>query len=186
MTGANYYCPLSPLSLSSPKKPRLSRCDCGCGRGKEETKREGKSGIEMLLDEATTMRRERRRQGGPRLSVSDLEKSFLNTSSSTLWPTTTRPTVAAAAAAVPKRGCIFCCRQRTGIYGPRPRPRPPLLPPVHLSQAKKRQKRKEIRQEGRADSTQRERERGDLKGFVRPSCRPSLKVARSYASQKGD
>ena len=120
MTGANYYCPLSPLSLSSPKKPRLSRRDCGCGRGKEETKREGKSGIEMLLDEATTMRRERRRQGGPRLSVSDLEKSFLNTSSSTLRPTTTRPTVAATA--VPKRGCIFCCRQRTGIYGPRPFP----------------------------------------------------------------
>ena len=58
VTGANYYCPLSPLSLSSPKKPRLSRRDCGCGRGKEETKREGKSGIEMLLDEATTMRHE--------------------------------------------------------------------------------------------------------------------------------
>ena len=62
--------------LPSPKKPKLSRRDYRCPK---ERKREGKSGIEMLLDEVTSMRRELK--VGRNLSFSDLEKSSLITSS---------------------------------------------------------------------------------------------------------
>ena len=63
-------------------------------------------------------------------------------------------------------------------------PSPAAVAARPLIAGKETTEKKEIRQEGRADSAQ--SERGDLKGFVRPSYRPSLKVARSYASQKGD
>ena len=68
MTGAN-YCRLR-------KSPRCHAVITGARR--KETKREGKSGIEMLLDEATSMRRAGRREGGR-------EEELVRPSPSRIW-----------------------------------------------------------------------------------------------------